>query len=105
MMFFVSLKSVTDFDKSLINQLDKLLLDFYKKDIYFTHVTVSRSLNITKEASYQLLLSAENAGVIGAIAAKKCTNCGETLLNKEVCSKCLKADFENGYYYTTCLSY
>lgn len=104
-MFFISLKRITDFDKLLLNRLDKLLLDFYKKNMYFTHVTVSQSLNISKETSYQLLLHAENAGVIGTVEVKKCTSCGNILFKEEICSRCLKTDFENGYYYTASMCY
>lgn len=100
-MFFISLKLITDVDKQLIKKLDSLLLHFYKKDMYFTHITVSQALSISEETSYQLLLSAENAGVIGIIEVKKCNDCGAILYKKDTYCKCLKENFKEGYLYTT----
>lgn len=103
-MYFVNLRYIKKYDKELLNSLDSLLMNFHSSAEFFTPLRVGRALNISKDLSYQLLLSARDVGVVDTLFVKKCSTCGKIIKSKptfEVCPVCQNNKFKEGYYFTT----
>ncbi|SFA93883.1 hypothetical protein SAMN04488072_10425 [Lentibacillus halodurans] len=103
-MYFVNLMSIKSFDKDLLKSLDSLLVNFHSSAELFTPIRVGKNLNIPKDLSYQLLLSAREVGVVDTVFVRKCSNCGKLIKfngSNAVCPVCRSTNFKEGYYFTT----
>ena len=103
-MYFVNLRYLNNYNKDLIRAFDSLLVSFHSSSELFTPLRVGKSLNISKELSYQLLLSARDVGVVNTVYVKKCSSCGQIFKSKYMndnCATCQSHSLKEGYFFTT----
>lgn len=103
-MYFVQLRNLKEYDRSLLYNFDCILRSLHSSSQYFTPQQIQSYLNLSSEDSFKLLFRARDIGVISTIEVSKCIQCGRLLkiniLNKS-CPECKSCSLKNGYFFTT----
>lgn len=101
-MYFVQLRNIEGYDKSVVCKLDSILKNLHSSAQYFTPNYIQRHLGLSLDDSFDILFKARDIGIIYTQNVLQCQCCGKTF-RKEVigCTNCKSAQFKKGYYFST----
>ncbi|SOC16589.1 hypothetical protein SAMN05880501_10934 [Ureibacillus xyleni] len=101
-MYFVQLRNIEGYDKSVVYKLDSILKNLHSSAQFFTPNYIQRHLGLSLDDSFDILFKARDIGIINTQKVIKCQCCGQTF-RKEVneCTKCMSHQLKKGYYFST----
>lgn len=101
-MYFVQLRNLEGYDKSVVYKLDSLLKNLNSSAQYFTPKYIQKHLGLSLDESFDILFKARNIGVVNTQQVQQCKHCGKAFrVTIDQCTSCKSNYFKQGYYFTT----